>query len=325
MPLLAQIKALSRSFVNFFALVVGVSAGVAQLADLGQGPGRIILTGVGLLCLFFLVVRWWYLYYDAQIDELRERCVALEDELQKADDLVATQQAQLLTLQVGHQRYLDAIEGVVDQEGPHFRERLEMTVTVGTDDDTDTVIERHHTVPGSRVPQRSFRPVLPTGATGILGLEELGLRAEVLSGSGHITPLPLVKNGHLRIWLVFDPGLTAPAEWEVTYQPKGLWRPLRQRGADSLVWTDRLPVGNGDTSVLTELVVRFVFPPSRQRPSVTERRGYGEILVPTRIEGSDSWLVEFRDRQPAGRRYEWDLAQPVRVPSTVNGTPPGPN
>ncbi|HEX8346872.1 MAG TPA: hypothetical protein VF657_19350 [Actinoplanes sp.] len=299
--------------VNFSVAVIGVTAGVAQLAGLSKGPGRIVLGGVLGVCLLFLIVRWWYLHYDAKIDELAEERETLLAELAEANRMLAEQSAQLATLQVGHQRYIDAIDGIVDQGGPLFHERLEMTVTVGADDDADTVVERHHTVPESRLPQRSFRPITPADRGRLLSMEEIGLRAEILTGSGQITPLPLVKNGLLRIWLVFDPGLTRPADWEVEYQPKGLWAPLRRRGYDSLAWTDRLPIGNGGASVLDEFVVKFVFPRSRQPPSVSERHHFGEVLSPRLIDGTDRWLIEFRDLEPAGRRYEWDLTQPVRA------------
>jgi hypothetical protein len=84
---------------------------------------------------------------------------------------------------------------------------------------------------------------------------------------------------------------------------------LRKQGFDYLIWNDRLPAGNGGNSVLDELVVKFVFPESGKMPSVVERHGFGEFEAPKRPSNGEGWLIVWHDPAPAGRRYEWDLAQ----------------
>ena len=105
--------------------------------------------------------------------------------------------------------------------------------------------------------------------------------------------------------------MTGPTNWRVRYRPEGLWRPLRARGYDVLRWDDRLPRADGAPSALTDFTVRFVFPESDRRPSVTERNRWGVCKPPEKIGGSGGWEIVWRDSHPVGRRYVWDLAQPT--------------
>jgi len=283
-------RALFRSVVNVFALLVGVGSGLAQLAGFSSRVGHIVLTFVGVSCLLFLVVRFTLLYYVKSDRELRQRLAAL---------------------QVAHKDYVDAIDRIIDQEGPIYEETLRMTVTVGASDDADTIVEQRHTIPKPRVTQRAIRPVVPNQTEGIVGIDDLKLVVTLVEGHGRITTLPLTTHLKPRVWLVFDPGLSDPFEWKIEYRPCGLWAPLRKGGADTLAWNDRLPAGNGGNSVLKEFVVEFVFPAARRRPAVTERHGFGRCSTPRQLDGGQGWLIEWRDPDPAGHRYEWDLAQAV--------------
>jgi hypothetical protein len=314
MPVLAQLKRLFRSLANFSALVVGAAAGIAQLLGLSKGWGQVVLTGVGVVCLLFLVIRWWVLFYEAKLKELEAGLAECRAELEAARQEIELQRSQLATLQVGHQSYDEAIDHVVEQSESSYRERLEITVTIGADDDGDMIVERRHTMPTSRVTHRNFRPI---------STSDVALHTKVVEGRCQIAALPLVNQMPLRVWLVFRPSLSTMTEWEVEYRPRGLWAPLREGGTDKLVWSDRPPISNGVLSVLDELVVKFVFPRSDAEPSVTERFGAGRMSGATRITGSTGWLVEFRDERPAGRRYVWDLAQrpPVPIPTPAQPTP----
>ncbi|XVV13869.1 hypothetical protein ACQP2X_05815 [Actinoplanes sp. CA-131856] len=297
---------LLQGLVGFVALVIGLGAGVAQLADWSSGVGRTILTGAGIASLLYLIVRFSLLYYVKRGGQLRQ---------------------ELAAVQVAHRRYVEAIDRIIDQEGPIYAESLELTVTVGADDAGDTIVESRRTVPRPRVTQRAVRPIVPDGDDRIIGLDDIGLTCSLERITGTITVLPLARSGKPRVWLVFDPGLTEPFSWTITYRPAGLWAPLRRRGYDHLIWNDRLPAGAGNHSVLTELVVRFVFPPSEKAPSVDERHGFGAGSAPTRDHPGGPWRIVWRDGAPAGRRYEWDLAQSVapRAPAqaTQNSLPSG--
>ncbi|GAA2595340.1 hypothetical protein GCM10010435_87950 [Winogradskya consettensis] len=291
-----------QGFVNFTALAVGLAAGVAQLAGFSNGLGRLILTMVGIACLLFLVVRFTLFYYVRRGGQLKR-------ELEEANQRMAT-------LQVGHQHYVDAIDRIIDQEGPIYTEALELAVTIGADATGDTIVERRRTTPRPRVTQRAIRPVVPSETERITSLEDLefscGLDGDA---AGNISVLPLPRNHRPRAWLVFDPGLTEQFEWMIRYRPAGLWDPLRAHGFDYLIWNDRLPAGNGDRSILSELTVKFYFPDGPRSPSVVERRGFGSALPPQRLDDAKGWQITWHDPAPAGRRYEWDLTQSVRPPT----------
>jgi hypothetical protein len=284
------------ALVNFTALTVGITAGVAQLADFSDGVGQILLTVVGIACLLFLVVRFTLLYYV-------RRAAQLQLDADKAS-------RRATTLEVGHQRYVDAIARIIDQEGMIYTERLVLTVTIGTDDAGDRIEESRHTTPNPRVTQRAIFPIVSDSSDRLVSLEEIDFKAALTGIAGTITSLPLTRNHRPRVWLVFDPGRTEPFHWVVTYRPAGLWTPLRHEGFDRLVWTDRLPADSGGSSVLSDLVVKFVFPDTDgNAPHVTELRSFGEFQQPRRLDGGAGWLVEWHDATPAGRRYEWRLAQ----------------
>ncbi|MCY1142761.1 hypothetical protein OWR29_32605 [Actinoplanes sp. Pm04-4] len=280
-------RKLLQEFIGFVALVVGLGSGVAQLYGWPTGVGRFILAGLGSACLLYLIIRYSLLRYVRVGGKLRQ---------------------ELAAQQIAHQRYVEAIDRIIDQEGPIYAESLELTVTIGADDDGDTILERRRTTPKPRVTQRAIRPIVPYGNDRIIGLDDIGLKWALDRPNGGITPLPLRPTEKPRVWLVFDPGLTEPFTWQISYCSRGLWAPLRKRGYDHLVWNDRLPAGNGDNSVLSELTVRFVFPKSDKAPSVEELHRFGRIGSPEVREGG-GWVIVWTDPSPEGRRYEWNLAQ----------------
>jgi hypothetical protein len=290
-----------QGFLGYIAFVVGVVAGVAQLAGFSTGLGRWVLTMVAISCLLFLVIRFSLLYYVKRDGELKR-------ELDEANQRVAT-------MQVGYQRYVDAIDRIIDQEGPIYQESLEITVIIGRDDEGDTIVERRTTVPKPRVTHRAIRPVVPDANGHVVTVDDIALTCSLEQGANTITVLPLTTNGKPRIWLVFDPGLTETFSWIVKYRPCALWSPLRKRGFDYLVWNDRLPAGIKGNSILSELSVKFVFPNSMTAPTVVERHDFGESVPAVRQTDGDGWLVAWHDSHPAGHRYEWDLAQAVRGPT----------
>jgi hypothetical protein len=297
MAMSPEFKALFRGSLNFSVLLVGLASGVAQLADLPSEIGRRALQAVGIACLLYFVVRLWLVYFVARVRQLRQQ---VED----GAGLLAVQQA-------GHKVYLDAIERISDREKPLFSETLELNVTIGTDDGSDLIVEKRRTTPEPLVTHRTMRPIVPVDEERVVRLEEIGFKPDLRNGApGTITPLPLREQiRFLRVWLVFDPALTVATDWEVEYRPRGLWRPLRERGWDRLAWDDRLPTANGAPSALTNFVVNFRFPDSDQPPSVKERNGWGVMAGPHRMDGTGQWLLVWRDERPAGRRYEWDLTQ----------------
>jgi hypothetical protein len=282
-----------RRVLDYGLGAIALASGVAQLAEFPTGVGRMILQAVLISCVFYFAVSGWLHYFRARTREL---------------------QARLDAHTASHQRYLDAIERISDRETPLFRETLELTVTVGADDDSDLVVERRRTTPNPQVTHLTMRPIIPFDQERVVRLDEIHFSAK-LHGGGTITALPLRERTRmLRVWLVFDPALTGETTWEVAYRPKGLWSPLRERGWDRLGWDDRHSRANDNPSALASFVVRFLFPRSDQPPSVKERKGYGISTEPERHPHTDGWLIVWRDDDPAGRHYEWDLNQTHATP-----------
>ncbi|MEU4687486.1 hypothetical protein [Actinoplanes sp. NPDC023714] len=288
-------QTLFRGTLNVSIVLIGLASGVAQLAGIPAPAAQWVLTAIFFASLLYFVVRLWQLGFVVKIRELRA-------------DLLRSTRALALQEAV-HQRYLDAIRRISDREKPLFSETLEVLVTVGADDDSDRIVEKRVTTPEPLVTHRTVRPIVPTGTDRPALLDEISFRA-VRPAAGTITTLPLEQTRLLRVWLIFDPAMTTRTEWQVEYRPRGLWRPLRERGWDQLAWDDRLPAASGAPSAFTRFVVTFSFPESDQPPSVKERQGYGRTAEPAR-DHRGRWEVVWRDEEPAGRRYVWDLTQAV--------------
>ncbi|MEU4421923.1 hypothetical protein AB0F81_14965 [Actinoplanes sp. NPDC024001] len=291
----SKYQTLFRGTLNISIVLIGLASGIAQLAEIPTSIAQWVLTAVFLACLLYFVVRLWQLAFVVKIRQLR-------GELLDATKALTLQRA-------GHQHYLDAIQRISDREKPLFSETLEVLVTVGSDDDSDRIVEKRVTTPEPLVTHRTMRPIVPTDDDRLIRVEDIGFKT-IRPVAGTITALPLEQTRLLRVWLIFDPAMTTPTEWQVEYRPKGLWRPLRERGWDQLVWEDRLPTASGTPSAFTRFQVTFSFPESDQPPSVKERQGYGWMGEPTR-DPRGRWEVVWRDEKPAGRRYVWDLTQAV--------------
>ncbi|WP_122981225.1 hypothetical protein [Actinoplanes teichomyceticus] len=284
-----------RGTLNVLVVLIGLASGVAQLVEIPDRAAQWTLTASFLACLLYFVIRFWQIAFVLKIRQLRT-------ELQEATKALALQRA-------GHQHYLDAIQRISDREKPLFQETLEVIVTVGDDDDSDRIVEKRVTTPEPLVTHRTMRPIIPTDDDRIARLDEIAFKARRQT-TGTITALPLEQTRLLRVWMIFDPAMTTPTEWQVEYRPLGLWRPLRERGWDQLIWEDRLPTASGTPSAFTRFVVTFAFPQNDQPPSVKERQGYGALSEPVQ-DPSGRWEVIWRDEKPAGRRYVWDLTQAV--------------
>jgi hypothetical protein len=286
--------------VIFSGVVLGVAADLAQLGDFPTRVLRALLIAVALTGLLYLVIRAWQLYYVEKVRELR---IQLTDEAER-----------VTIVRSALQRCLEAIERISDRERPLFSETLEVTVCIGADDDADLVIEKRVTTAQPLVTNRTMRPIVPVHGEQIASLAAIGFTA--YRTDGEITFIPLREQiNKLKVWLVFDPPITANTEWRVEYRPKGLWRPFRERGFDELAWDDRLQTTNGTPSAFTSFTTIFRFPASDQQPTLTERHGHGQLMACVH-KADRTWEVTWRDDDPAGRRYDWEFAQPQR------GAPP---
>jgi hypothetical protein len=192
-----------------------------------------------------------------------------------------------------------------------------VTAIIGCSDDEDVVKERIWTTPKPQLLHRAIRPIVPTQRNRLVRLDNLDFRCEDEDGTVKITALPLVeRNDYLRVWLVFEPALTRQLVWTAEYRPKGLWTPLREKGFDYLGWSDQLPTFEG-RSGLVSIVLKFIFPAGDYRVGVKERRGYGCISEPIRLD-SGQWLIEWHDAEPSGRNYQWDVTMLLKNGSARN-------
>lgn len=287
-----------RPWILAAAFTVPLLGLVADVTSLGVFPtqvARFLLIAVALGGLLYLSLMAWQLYYVEKVRELREQ--------------LAEQAEQLTHARSAHQLRLGAIERMMDREKQlRFSETLELTVHIGESDDDDLIVEKRVTTPDQPATGTTLRPIVPTFGDQVASAEAIGFT--VHRGDGQITYIPLREQiNQLKVLLVFDPAMTTETPWKVEYRPKGLWRPLRERGFDQLGWDDRL-LTNGSPSAFTRFTAVFRFPPGEQ-PSVKERHGHGHSTEPE--ENPDgTWEVVWCDEHPAGRRYDWDITQPPR-------------
>jgi hypothetical protein len=276
-----------RRHVDIVALVLGIAASIGGLLDISGKTGRVVLLLIGTA---FLLVAFARLTHRRTIAVNRQLTAALEAK------------------QAVFQQYVDAILRTIDRESPLFEDRLVITVIIGEDDASDRVIERWCTTPRPRMAHRAIRPIVPTHDDRVTRLDELEFKCSIDNGGNRITALPLVERSrYLRVWLLFEPPQTTPVAWQATYTPRGLWRPLRDKGIDQLAWEDRLPTARGSSS-LAEVEVHFLFPATFEDPGVVERHDLGTTGTPIRLQNGQ-WQITWRDPSPARHRYVWELTR----------------
>jgi hypothetical protein len=85
----------------------------------------------------------------------------------------------------------------------------------------------------------------------------------------------------------------------------GLWDPLRKSGEDILRWRPGV-VERADTATsITELTVRFVFPPDTTSMDVAEQRAFGVSAEEFLPDGRR--VLVWRETQPGGADHKWLL------------------
>ncbi len=273
---------------DFSLLIFTVVPGVIGLSGWSHGTARIVQMLVAASCAFFLLLRFTYWY-------LVVRNAALRGELARTE-------AELKALR-------KAIGRVVDRQKPLYEKSVEIAVVVGDGDDGDRVTERVETTPKPQFLHCGVQPIVPDG-TRIDDPREINFSCKVErggNGSAKVTVVPIsVDDDPLYLWLVFEPGISSPVTWVMEYQPKGLWRPLRESGIDTLRWSDRSIQNSGGTPSLARLAVHFIFPDGA-RAGVQERRGRGTV-EPGGQAVPGKCVVTWRDEAPAlGVKYVWDV------------------
>ena len=288
--------------ITYVAIIVGVTTGYFGLKTVG-GWGSLALRGVAAVAVLAVVGRVVFGFFAELLDASRR-------ELQIAEEEVAVLRQEVADLRIGFDgwqaRYRDAIERLVDRQTLLYREKLEITVTIGSDDYEDSILEQHLTTPTPYLFYRSLKPVVPRRNLIPLTYDDLRLRVSVESDSGmHLTPLPLAESPDgVRVLILFEPPAKTDVHWFLGYRPAGLWEPLRRTGVDWFAWDDRSPTGRPGDSTYTELSIRFRFPPGFTRVGVQEGNDVGTV---ERYTDGPRTCILWRDESPAGRRYDWTL------------------
>lgn len=282
----------------FISGAVGLASGYFGIVQAGQ-TGDIVLRVIAAIALLFFLGRLTQFLLLDKVKHLRRGYRQLQDE---------------------RDSYRGAIERLIDRQTMQYKESLEITVIIGTDDAGDKIIEKHVTTPTPSVIYRSMRPITPRNQLRPTDLKQLQLDAKSAPDNGDrgigLTVLPIESSQGVRVLILFEPAVHEPFSWILTYNPKGLWKPLRDSRVDYLAWDARSHTGNSETA-FRRVVVRFVFPEGVTDMTVSERHNIGSI---DRMPNTDLGpCLVWTDDSPRGVRYEWDISMP-----RMSG-PPGSN
>lgn len=205
-----------------------------------------------------------------------------------------------------------AIRRITDRQTPLFSERVEIIMTIGESAGEDAVVERRWTTPKPYLIYRVTRPIIPAPPAAPLTVADLDLQCEVVGKDVGVTVGAVLDRGRRpQLLVIFQPGLEEETEWVLRYRAPGMWDPLRAMGEDKVVWRPGASEGDDTTTTsVTELTVRFIFPPDAAAWDVVERRGLG-VAEDERLADGRLALI-WRDVQPGGAGYEWMLKQTAR-------------
>jgi hypothetical protein len=272
-----------RTAWTVVAAALAAAGVVSQLVT--DGTGQILLGVVGLAAVAALVVH----SARARDGKLEKLTAALD----------ATTRANRL--------YRSAIQRIIAGQLDLFEETVEIVVTIGERDGQDTIVERHRTTPTkSSLPYRVIRPITSSTSPIRPGFAELGLTIEVDGEDMDASVLPLAEDAQgVQVMILFTPGLVRPTEWSITYRAPRLWDVLRQDRFDRLGWAPSDRDGRETTVAITDLTVRFVFPPDAHKVGVRERDGRGRLSARTSVTGERR--LTWRDQHPAVQPYQWEL------------------
>jgi DNA-binding CsgD family transcriptional regulator len=207
------------------------------------------------------------------------------------------------------ERYDVVLRQLVDRHLALFEERVEITFVVGATDGADRVTERRWTTPKPYLVYRTSRPVVGPDWEAGLDPVRLELDSAVPGRDIEATALPVTESdGRPLAVVLFRPGLAEETEWTLTYRSEGLWDPLRATGADRLGWsTATSESGRGHRPTVTDMAIRFVFPPGWDGIGLSERDGVGIASEPLRL-ASGQQEVGWRDPDPTAAKYEFRVA-----------------
>jgi DNA-binding CsgD family transcriptional regulator len=203
--------------------------------------------------------------------------------------------------------YVAAVHGLLHRHLSLFKERVEITLIVGEQDEQDIVVERRWTRPMPYLVYRILGPIVtwPEGPPFELGDLALACYVEGQDTQVEVHPVQGL-NGRPLLMLLFAPGLRddTETEWVLRYRSPRLWNPLRGSGQDSLDWATATfdPQHPATTSDLT---LKVIFPASWTGQRLTERRDLGVIHTACLPTGQTQ--VTWHHDTPHAGAYHWIL------------------
>lgn len=237
----------------------------------------------------------------------RREQVSLEDFVPVADPYAygATSTTKVRELEEQLRSYETALRRMTDRQNPLFSERVEITVTIGETDAEDAIVERRWTTPKPYLVYRVVAPIVPDAPPRPLTGADLAVSCEVVGRDVGVAVQTILDARHHRMLVTFQPGLEDETEWVLRYRVPGLWAPLRERSEDFLYWFPGVMERADTATSITELTVRFIFPPDTTSMDVTEWRSFGVTEEDFTPDGRR--VLVWRETQPGGADHKWLL------------------
>jgi DNA-binding CsgD family transcriptional regulator len=203
-------------------------------------------------------------------------------------------------------RYDAVLRRLVGRHLTLFKERVEITFTVGDQDEQDRVTERRWTTPEPYVVYRTSRPIVTEAWEEGLDPDGLELACAVVGRDVHVDLFAVVEPDSRPLAVaVFQPGLAEETEWRLDYRSTGLWAPLRAGGADRFGWStatsEPAPGARPDTVTVSEITFRLVFPAGWTDVGLVERTGAGTV------SGAGPRELRWTDTAPSAGKYEFGV------------------
>jgi hypothetical protein len=276
--------------VIVFLCTIGTS--VASLSGWTRGASEIVLRVIAGLSggyILWLTARWSWAIRKGRRSQARKRLREFEADV------------------------VDTVSRLAEAN----EEKVHLRVTVGLRDGDDVVESEVEVDPDERagLVQRLIRPVATHGQIPSARLSDISFQASVdesSNGPAGVRCQAVPVRGRLYVWMIFSPTLTKPVTWRCSYSPPRLWADLRMNGYDSLGWTDVMPAGG--RSPMRDFRLTFVFKDPAFRPNVKENNEFGTVM-PARRGPCGSWIIEWHDPSPQGKRYDWRI---TRVPDSTS-------
>ncbi|MGH3812347.1 MAG: helix-turn-helix domain-containing protein [Pseudonocardiaceae bacterium] len=201
--------------------------------------------------------------------------------------------------------YVAAVHGLLHRHLSLFKERVEITLMIGEQDEQDIVVERRWTTPMPYLVYRILGPIVTWPDDPPFELDDLAHACYVEGRDTQVDVHPVQDvNGRPLLMILFQPGLHDDTEWVLRYRSPRLWNPLRNSGQDSLDWATAT-FDQRHPATTSDLTLKVVFPASWTGQRLTEQSDLGVIHTDCLPTGQTQ--VTWRHDTPHAGAYHWVL------------------